>query len=390
MKIFKRLGILLTCSILCASTFLNCSFAETKIGTILPSPEEGWTRYSSTNENIIYVGTNWSWYESLGEKFSYHDPNSKIKFSFTGTSIRILSSNRYDYDNHTILIDNKIVGTYANDLIDSKNVFVFEKKGLENRKHFVEIIRNNKEVNIENIKDDAAREYFVANGKIVRFGITSIDLPTGEKLIPYDDTVTTAASLDMKASKDKVRVGEVFTVDAMLKNVSNVYATDFKVNYNNTLFEFAGYEEIPGYKVYNKPVDDNGNIRFIVASQGKTFPMNNEVNVVKLKFRAKSPGLGKVDALKGRLADTEKEFDLDELNCLEDEILVEAAKDVNRTGEYTLLDLSIDAYYFGMDSKDTDKTKHDADQDLNEKVDDVDLTIIVNQILENKNYKPNN
>lgn len=369
MKILKRLGILLTCSILCASTFLNCSFAETKLGTVLATPEKNWTRYENIDKNISYIGLTW-FYNNGYDTLTTNEKNAKIQFSFTGTSLRILGYCYGNRDSHTIMIDNNIVQNYENNLTSSPNTLIFEKTGLENKKHFVEIIPNNKNVH---------------------FGIDAIDLPTGEKLLPYDNTtVTTAASLDMKASKDKVRVGEVFTVDAMLKNVSNVYATDFKVNYNNTLFEFAGYEEVPGYKVYNKPVDDNGNIRFIVASQGKTFPMNNEVNVVKLKFRAKSPGLGKVDALKGRLADTEKEFDLDELNCLEDEILVEAAKDVNRTGEYTLLDLSIDAYYFGMDSKDTDKTKHDADQDLNEKVDDVDLTIIVNQILENKNYKPNN
>lgn len=369
MKIFKKLGILLTCSILCASTLFNCSFAETKIGTILPSPEEGWTRYEDTDKNIKYIGTGWFRNRDCDTE-TINEKDAKIQFSFTGTSIRILSYCWWNRATHTILIDNNVVGTYDNTLTQSPATLTFEKTGLEDKKHFVEIIPN----------------YTGSD-----FALDAIDIKAGEKLLPYDDsTITTAASLDMKASKDKVRVGEVFTVDAMLKNVSNVYATDFKVNYNNTLFEFAGYEEVPGYKVYNKPVDDNGNIRFIVASQGKTFPMNNEVNVVKLKFRAKSPGLGKVDALKGRLADTEKEFDLDELNCLEDEILVEAAKDVNRTGEYTLLDLSIDAYYFGMDSKDTDKTKHDADQDLNEKVDDVDLTIIVNQILENKNYKPNN
>lgn len=369
MKIFKRLSILLTCSILCSSTFLSCSFAETKIGTALPSPEEGWTRYEDTDKNISYLGSPW-FYNNGCDTLIANEKNAKIQFSFTGTSLRILGYCSGNRDSHTIMIDNTIVQSYENNLALSRNTLIFEKTGLENKKHFVEIVPNNKQA---------------------FFGIDAIDIKVGEKLLPYDNsTVTTAASLDMKASKDKVRVGEVFTVDAMLKNVSNIYATDFKVNYNNTLFEFAGYEEVPGYKVYNKPIDDNGNIRFIVASQGKTFPMNNEVNVVKLKFRAKSPGLGKVDALKGRLADTEKEFDLDELNCLEDEILVEAAKDVNRTGEYTLLDLSIDAYYFGMDSKDTDKTKHDADQDLNEKVDDVDLTIIVNQILENKNYKPNN
>lgn len=357
------------------------SFAETSgVGSIIKEAENGWKRYDDSYENIKYYG---GW--TLGYDpqcysgklyFVYENENKtdkKVKFNFTGDKLRIISVGIEPYNvSTTVKIDNKIIETFKPGTT-GLNSISYEKLGLTYGEHSVEISYDNSYLE-------------------KRIGIDAIDIDEKGEIKPYNEEIltTTAASLDMKASKDKVRVGEVFTVDAMLKNVSNVYATDFKVNYNNTLFEFAGYEEIPGYKVYNKPVDDNGNIRFIVASQGKTFPMNNEVNVVKLKFRAKSPGLGKVDALKGRLADTEKEFDLDELNCLEDEILVEAAKDVNRTGEYTLLDLSIDAYYFGMDSKDTDKTKHDADQDLNEKVDDVDLTIIVNQILENKNYKPNN
>lgn len=39
-----------------------------------------------------------------------------------------------------------------------------------------------------------------------------------------------------------------------------------------------------------------------------------------------------------------------------------------------------------MNTADTDTTKYDADQDLNGKVEDVDLTIIVDQMLKNTNY----
>jgi hypothetical protein len=111
--------------------------------------------------------------------------------------------------------------------------------------------------------------------------------------------------------------------------------------------------------------------------------------VLKLKFKAKAEGPGKVDALKARIADTEKEYDIEDINCLEDTIIVEGGQDVNRTGEYTLLDLAIDSYYYGMNTADTDTTKYDTDQDLNGKVEDVDLTIIVDQMLKNTNYTPN-
>ena len=201
--------------------------------------------------------------------------------------------------------------------------------------------------------------------------------------------VTTSPVLNVVASKEKVRVGEVFTTDVVLQNATNIYAEDFKINYDNTLFEYTGFEEVTGYKVYNTPQDNAGTLRFIIASQGKNYAINNDTTIVKLKFRAKKVGTGKVDALKARIADTEKEFDIEDINCLEDAVIVEGGQDVNRTGEYTLLDLSIDGYYYGMNATDTDTTKYDADQDLNGKIDDIDLMAIVDQMLQNTNYAPN-
>ncbi|MCP3776466.1 hypothetical protein NLX71_24785 [Paenibacillus sp. MZ04-78.2] len=146
---------------------------------------------------------------------------------------------------------------------------------------------------------------------------------------------------------------------------------------------------MPGYKIYNKPVDQNGNLRFIIASQGKEHGINDEKTFLKLKFKAKAAGTGKVDALKCRIADTEREFDLDETFCSEDSVTVEGVKDVNRSGEYTLLDLAIDGYYYGQLASNADPSKYDANQAGDEFVRDEDLVYIVNQMLLNTNYPPN-
>ncbi|RRJ66253.1 hypothetical protein EHV15_27550 [Paenibacillus oralis] len=152
-----------------------------------------------------------------------------------------------------------------------------------------------------------------------------------------------------------------------------------------------GYEEVAGYKVYNDPTDNNGNIRFIIASQGKDYGIDEDTVIVKLKFKAIAVGTGDVDALKGRIADTEQEYDLDEENCLQDTVTVVAPAilDVNKSGEYTLVDLAIDAFYFGNAVADTDTVNHQADQVIDETVNDDDLLYIVNQILNNPNYTPN-
>ena len=82
-------------------------------------------------------------------------------------------------------------------------------------------------------------------------------------------------------------------------------------------------------------------------------------------------------------------MDVTDKNCGEDIITVEGIKDVNRSGEYTLLDLGIDAGYYGVDASQTDSTKFDADQIMNGKIDDNDLASITQSILANTNYLPN-
>lgn len=224
------------------------------------------------------------------------------------------------------------------------------------------------------------------------FGVNSFEYEVPEGYLPYDTSVAIDENpkLNIEASEEKVKVGQTFTVDVILQNVTDIYAEDFKINYDNSLFEYIGYEEVTEYKVYNTPQDNNGDLRFIVASLGEENAINGDKTILKLKFKAKAVGTGKVDALKARIADIEKEYDIEDDNCLEDTIIVEGVGDVNRTGEYTLLDLSIDAYYYGMNASDTDISKYDADQDLNGIIDDVDLTAIVSNMLQNANYQPNN
>ncbi|MFD1885990.1 cohesin domain-containing protein [Paenibacillus wenxiniae] len=198
------------------------------------------------------------------------------------------------------------------------------------------------------------------------------------------------AVLDVAIEKEKAKVGEEFTADLSLKNVNDIYAEDFVINYDSKLMQYLGYTEIAGYKVYNETNDNKGTLRFIVASQGKNHGISTDTLFLKLKFKAIAAGEGKVDSLTGRIADTKQEYDISAANALQDTILIEqpAFLDVNRSGEYTLLDLSIDAFYFGLTAADTDKTLYDADQTEDSKIGDDDLVYIVNQMLTNTNYNP--
>ncbi|GLI05855.1 hypothetical protein YDYSG_18850 [Paenibacillus tyrfis] len=244
----------------------------------------------------------------------------------------------------------------------------------------------------DNIYGNIYTDSDVINGTTYFYVVTALNKtvesePSNE--VSATPQVTSTPTLVVSIAEEKVKVGQEFTSNIALKNVKNIYAEDFTLNYNNKILEYVGFEEVPGYKIYNKPVDQNGNLRFIIASQGKEHGINDEKTFLKLKFKAKTAGTGKVDALKCRIADTEREFDLDESFCSEDSVTVEGVKDVNRSGEYTLLDLAIDGYYYGQLASNADPSKYDANQAGDEFVRDEDLVYIVNQMLLNTNYPPN-
>ncbi|MEK3913484.1 cohesin domain-containing protein [Paenibacillus sp. FSL H7-0331] len=195
-------------------------------------------------------------------------------------------------------------------------------------------------------------------------------------------------TLNIVITEEKVKVGQEFTANVELKNVANIYAEDFTVKYDNTKFDYLGFESVTGYQVYNQPTDQNGTLRFIIASQGVNYGITGEKTFVKLKLRAKAVGVGKVDALKCRIADIDHEFDLGDPLCGEDTVTVEN-QDVNRSGEYTLLDLAIDGYYYGQLASNANPAIYTADQAGDEYVNNDDLIFIVKQMLLNTNYAPN-
>jgi hypothetical protein len=195
--------------------------------------------------------------------------------------------------------------------------------------------------------------------------------------------------LNVVIAEEKVNVGQEFTSNIVLKNVKDIYAEDFTIQYDNVHLEYLGFEEVSGYKVYNTPTDNNGTLRFVVASQGAAYGINAETTFLKLKFKAKAVGTGKVDGTKARIADTTTEFDLEEANCLEDTVIIEN-QDVNMSGEYTLLDLAIDGAHFGELGSTVDPTKYVANQVGDDTIRDEDLVFIVAQMLANTNYAPNN
>ncbi len=222
--------------------------------------------------------------------------------------------------------------------------------------------------------------------------VVSAVTSTGESANSNEVSITIATSnptLTNTASAAKVKISDEFTTDIAIHNVTNICAEDIKVSYDANLFEYVGATAQAGLKIYKEDTSVPGTIRFIVACQGKDNVATGDKNLIQLKFKAKARGIGKVDIVKGRIADNATlEMDVADENCGEATIEV-GGKDVNRTDSFTLLDLGIDAYYFGFNAADTDTSKYDADIVANGVIDDNDLSSITQGILGNKEYTPN-
>lgn len=225
------------------------------------------------------------------------------------------------------------------------------------------------------------------------FSANQLKYPIPQGFAAFDGSmVASGESITIESPVDEVKVGQTFTTDVVLHNATNICAEDVAINYNSELFEYLGSEEVAGFKNYKEVADPTtGSVRFIVASRGKDFAITGDKTFIKLKFRAKKQGVGVVDSATARIADNGTiEKDIPVEFCGEKTITVKGIQDVNRSGSFTLLDLGIDAWYFGSSADATDTTKYDADVVIDNKIDDLDLSAIVEAMLENTEYRPHN
>ncbi len=233
----------------------------------------------------------------------------------------------------------------------------------------------------------------VSNGITYYYIVTAIN-DKGENITSNEVsgilTGTTSSPELLVNSVDNLKLGEEFTANIVLNNAVNICAEDIKITYDATLFEYIGTEAIQGLKIYKEENQEIGTLRFIIASKGREYALNGQNALLKLKFKAKKLGKGIISVVKGRIADNGTvEMDVATENCGNKSITVLGTKDVNRSGEFTLLDLAIDAWYFGYNAADTDTSKFDADVITDGVIDDADLSAIVEQMLNNPGYVAN-
>lgn len=181
-------------------------------------------------------------------------------------------------------------------------------------------------------------------------------------------------------AQDTVQANQEFTVDVVLENATDIYAEDITVRYDTALFEFVSASTAAqGLTFYYQDEGTPGQLRYILASEGQAYGINGETALVTLTFRAKNTaGTGTIDFAAGLAADNHGNEYVPALTG-KDITVIAADPDVNNDGQYTLGDLSIAAYDFGLTTGDLND--EDSDVDVSGTVDDLDLTLIVDAII---------
>lgn len=205
-----------------------------------------------------------------------------------------------------------------------------------------------------------------------------------------DDEITILSSaviLKMEAEKSKIYVNENVSANLIIENISEIAAEDIRIKYDSAKLQFLGIDEVEGIKLVEKDIQADG-FRFILASKGVANVVTDKKILLKLNFKGIAAGDALVDVTKARVSDgVEMEKDLIDDQCGETTISIKELTDVNKNGEFTLLDLAIDGRHFGEDP--TTLPQYNTDQVVNGKIDDDDLLKIGEYVLANPNYSPN-
>lgn len=200
------------------------------------------------------------------------------------------------------------------------------------------------------------------------------------------NVVTSSLILNVEPEKNKIKANETVSANIVIDNITEIAAEDITIKYDNTKLQFLGMEEVEGIKIVKSNTQE-GELRIIVASKGANNIINAKKTLLKLNFKGISAGEALVDITKGRVSDgIAMEKSLEDSECGQGIIIIEDLKDVNNSGEFTLLDLAIDARHLGENPKSL--PQYNTDIVGNNAIDNEDLLKIVEYMLQNPNYTP--
>lgn len=191
---------------------------------------------------------------------------------------------------------------------------------------------------------------------------------------------------DFKTERKIPTLGETFSVKMTVSTTSDaVYAEDLVLNYDTEKLNYEGYEEIEGFSVYPVATTDSS-VRFRVANKTPIESYTTQ-EMIQLNFSTTTSGQAYIENTCGKISNAETERDLrySERGKYYFKISKNDIDDVNGDGEFTLVDLAIDAKHFGKYVGNVDTTDN-IDLDGDRSVTDKDIAIINEYIDKNDEY----
>lgn len=183
---------------------------------------------------------------------------------------------------------------------------------------------------------------------------------------------------------------ESIRIPINISTIKDYYALDGSVKYDKTKLEFLGYSVKNNYKDCYADSSGTHTLRFIIASKGRDNPIKTSDDpIIYLNFKCIGSGDAEIEITSASLANLNEEVDikkelLDKATIHITESGSPSTNDINKDGKFSLIDLAIDAYYYGISADQTDKTKYDADIVPDGVIDDLDLMEITKNIIANK------
>lgn len=357
--------------------FSNLSAFATTVGDYSPEPEAGWVRFDDQDASIHYGE---GWYDGGGGSFYKKTakvtstPGESLTFNFTGPQLRIIGVFHKVYTaNAQVELDGQIIGTFSQQLGSETQggTLNFEILNLEDKEHSVKVTYPN-------------------DGKTLL--LDAIDLAEGNTILPYNTNIQTTPLpiLTITPEKSTIKVGEEVTTELAIENIQNIAAEDIKIAYDSEKLQYLGHEELEGIKLVYNDIQ-NGELRFILASKGESNLITAKTTLLKLNFKGISTGEALADITKGKVSDgIDMEKDLTAEECDQTIITIESLSDVNNSGEFTLLDLAIDARHLLKDPSLPELSGYNTDVVVNNAIDEEDLLEIGKYMLLNSNYSFNN
>ncbi|WP_260148218.1 hypothetical protein [Paenibacillus polymyxa] len=251
----KKLSTLFLLSIILLFSFNQGVYAAT-VGDPLTSPEEGWNRYDDTDSTIQYEGN--GWFKSTngtfynGSETLTNDNNEKfIKFNFTGTKIRLITTvSIWKTQNYTLTLDGV---EYPYTQYNKKSAFQaisFEKTGLPQGEHTL-IIKTNGAIGMDAFDIDGILKTYNPDIKTTPDQDTPKDIGRAILVVTMDTGLEKEFDLSMKEVNDFIAWYEAkqagtgtasYAINKHMNNIGPFSSRNDYVIFNKILtFEVSEY-----------------------------------------------------------------------------------------------------------------------------------------------------